>query len=58
MSHERTWMAVLALVGVAATGCGEEVGPCDAPIEGEDTVLYNSTVQFGGQAIMNKACAS
>lgn len=51
-------MAVLALVGMAAAGCGEEVGPCDAPIEGEDTVLYNSTVQFGGQAIMNKACAS
>jgi cytochrome c553 len=57
MSHERTWMIALALLGATAAGCGEEVGPCDAPIDGEDTVLFNSTVQFGGQAIMNKACA-
>jgi len=57
MRLERTLILAFALLGAGALGCGDEVGPCDAPLEGEDTVLYNDTVQFGGQAIMNRACA-
>lgn len=38
-------------------GCGDEVGECEDPNRGQDTVLLNGRIQYGGQAIMNQACA-
>jgi mono/diheme cytochrome c family protein len=34
-----------------------DVGACEGPLEGRDTVMVNNTIMYGGQAIMNKACA-
>jgi hypothetical protein len=51
-------LAVLAL----AVGCTEDVGECfSSPTdmrEGLDTVVVGGHVEYGGQAIMNRACAS
>ena len=58
MRLDRTLFAMLLSSFVHAAGCGDEVGPCDDVQDGEDTVLVGNTVQFGGQAIMNLACAS
>jgi hypothetical protein len=43
----------------AATGCTEDVGDCfqDGPA-GLDTVLRGGHIEYGGQAIMNTACAT
>lgn len=59
MKRNGTLFALLMLVSLYALGCGEDVGSCDDPNEGRDTVLVDSTtVQYGGQAIINKSCAS
>jgi len=47
----------LVLVSALALGCGEEVGSCDDPSKGHDTVLVGTTIQYGGQAIINESCA-
>jgi cytochrome c553 len=35
-----------------------DVGPCDGPLEGRDTVVVAGNIVYGGQAIVNKACAT
>jgi hypothetical protein len=35
-----------------------DIGPCEGPLEGRDTVIVNNTIVYGGQAIVNKACAT
>jgi len=47
----------LVLLSAGAQGCTEEVGSCDDPREGRDTVLVRNQIQYGGQAIINEACA-
>jgi hypothetical protein len=50
--------ALCALITIA-TGCTEDVGDCyDGGTRGLDTVLNGGHVEYGGQAILNKACAS
>lgn len=48
----------LAALALAITGCTGSVGPCDDPRNGQDTVLSGGVVQYGGQAILNSACAT
>lgn len=48
----------LLMLACSATGCGEGVGPCESSLGGRDTVVVNNTVVYGGQAIMNQACAT
>jgi len=51
-------LATLLPPAFAAFGCGEDVGDCeDRMKQGQDTVLVNGSIQYGGQAIMNIACA-
>ncbi|HEX5661124.1 MAG TPA: hypothetical protein VFX59_28230, partial [Polyangiales bacterium] len=50
--------ALCALITIA-TGCTEDVGDCyDGGTRGLDTVLNGGHVEYGGQAILNQACAS
>lgn len=59
MTSNRAVFALLMCAATAAAGCAEDVGPC--PVEtkgGQDTVLVNGEVQYGGQAIMNQSCAA
>ncbi|MDB4988089.1 MAG: hypothetical protein JWN04_3267 [Myxococcaceae bacterium] len=46
------------VVSLSALGCTEDVGSCDDPLKGQDTVLVGKTIQYGGQAIINASCAS
>ncbi|MEY4508968.1 MAG: hypothetical protein RLZZ450_1090 [Pseudomonadota bacterium] len=48
-----------ALVGLShfASACTEDVGICQGSLQGRDTVWVNGNVMYGGQAILNKACA-
>lgn len=57
MNSTRTLLAPLALLAVFSVACGEEVGSCDDPSRGQDTVISDGLIQFGGQAIINQACA-
>lgn len=57
MRLNRTLVAILLTSSLPLLGCTDEVGSCDDDAQGEDTVLVNGAVQFGGQAIMNQACA-
>jgi hypothetical protein len=57
-------LALLVPVALAALGCAEDVGPCPddgdggpTAARGFDTVVVGSSVQYGGQAIMNVSCA-
>jgi cytochrome c553 len=50
------YRAVLLLAPVAAA-CSE-VGPCEGPLEGRDTAVVNGAIVYGGQAIVNKTCAT
>lgn len=47
---------VAILLACAACAC-TDVGECDPTLAGRDTVVVNGTILYGGQAIMNKACA-
>jgi mono/diheme cytochrome c family protein len=57
MKCSRALFAPLALVSLFVLGCGEDVGKCDDPNRGHDTVEVNGQLQFGGQAIINASCA-
>lgn len=46
-----------AALALSLLGCGEDVGDCQDPEFAQDTVLVNGSIQYGGQAIMNLACA-
>jgi hypothetical protein len=50
----------LSALLLAAVGCSEDVGNCyEGDMKGgHDTVLVGGHVEFGGQAILNKACAT
>jgi hypothetical protein len=44
---------------LALAACTEDVGECfHDGARGRDTVLNNGVVQYGGQAILNTACAN
>jgi len=43
---------------MSLTACTDGVGSCDDPRKGQDTVLVGGVVQYGGQAILNTACAT
>jgi cytochrome c553 len=45
-----------SLLSCLAASCSD-IGPCEGPLEGRDTVIVNNTIVYGGQAILNKACA-
>lgn len=51
---QQRWLAIATCLFGACT----DVGPCDGPLEGRDTVLVNGMIVYGGQAIMNKTCAT
>jgi hypothetical protein len=53
----RALIATLVPLSLFALGCGEDLGTCDDPNEGRDTVIVNGVVMYGGQAIINKSCA-
>jgi cytochrome c5 len=57
MNTTRTLLAALFVSSIFAVGCGDEVGKCDDADRGQDTVISNEVIQFGGQAIINQACA-
>lgn len=57
MKSTRALLLSYASVSLLALGCGEDVGTCDDPNKGHDTVVYADSVQFGGQAIINVSCA-
>lgn len=48
---------LILLLSSSLAACGAEVGACEDPQLGKDTVLVNGSIQYGGQAIMNLACA-
>jgi hypothetical protein len=50
-------VAPLLLLSLFSVACGAEVGDCEDPQLGKDTVLVAGSIQYGGQAIMNIACA-
>ena len=54
----RPTRALLLLLFPTSLACTEEVGSCDDPRVGKDTVVAGGFVQYGGQAIMNQACAT
>lgn len=47
----------LLLGSLFLSGCGEDVGVCEDPQEGRELVLSGNKVMYGGQAVINKACA-
>lgn len=48
----------MLLLAACATAACADVGPCEGPLEGRDTVVVNGSIVYGGQAIVNKACAT
>src|SRR5687768_1153527 len=59
MDQYRALVGTLVFAALWASGCSESVGECkDGPRDGRDTVVVNGAVQYGGQAILNVACAS
>ncbi|MET0341302.1 MAG: hypothetical protein ABW252_09875 [Polyangiales bacterium] len=58
MIRTSTRIAFLVPVSLYVMGCGEDLGACDTTTKGRDTVLVGSVVQYGGQAILNSACAN
>lgn len=50
--------SMIALAASSMLACTEDVGTCDEPLAGKSTVLVGGVVQYGGQAIMNRACAT
>jgi hypothetical protein len=48
---------LIASFSLYTLGCGEDLGVCDNPNQGRDTVLVGDVVMYGGQAIINKSCA-
>ncbi|MET0287204.1 MAG: hypothetical protein ABW352_22155 [Polyangiales bacterium] len=54
----KSWSKVrIACALLLAPACSD-IGPCEGPLEGRDTVLVSNVIVYGGQAIMNKACAT
>ena len=58
MTWNTTRIALLVPASLYLTSCGDGVGTCDTTERGRDTVLVGSVVQYGGQAIINSACAN
>ena len=58
MTRSYALLAILVLSTSYAVGCGEDVGPCTDPNEGRDTVLNMERIEYAGQAIMNRSCAT
>jgi mono/diheme cytochrome c family protein len=53
-----SWIEALIVSALLlATAC-TDIGACEGPLEGRDTVIVSNTIVYGGQAIMNKACAT
>jgi hypothetical protein len=48
----------LTLCALLLTTACTDIGACEGPLEGRDTVIVSNTIVYGGQAIMNKACAT
>jgi hypothetical protein len=58
MKRKAVTGALCALITIAA-GCSEDVGDCfQGGARGLDTVLNGGHVEYGGQAILNNACAT
>ncbi|MDB4974130.1 MAG: hypothetical protein JWN48_2471 [Myxococcaceae bacterium] len=58
MKPTRALLTISVALSFSALACTEDVGPCDDPLQGKDTVLIGSQLQYGGQAIMNTSCAN
>ena len=58
MKWNRLLYAGLLVLASFASACSEDVGVCEGSLEGRDTVVVNDMVLYGGQAMMNKACAT
>ena len=58
MTWNATRIALLVPASLYLSGCSDGVGTCDTSTRGRDTVLVGSVVQYGGQAIINSACAN
>jgi hypothetical protein len=58
MTWNTTRIALLVPASLYLSGCSDGVGTCDTTTHGRDTVLVGSVVQYGGQAIINSACAN
>jgi len=58
MNRSSALLATLVLSMSYAVGCGEDVGTCNDSNEGRDVVLVGTTIQYAGQAIVNKSCTS
>ena len=58
MKPIRALFALFVPISLFAIGCTEDVGSCDDPLKGRDTVVYGGSVQYGGQAILNAACTA
>jgi len=58
MKRNRLLFAGLHVLAFFASGCADDLGACEGSLQGRDTVLVNNTVVYGGQAIMNRACAT
>jgi hypothetical protein len=57
MKWNRPRFAGLLVLACFASACSD-VGPCEGELSGRDTVIANDVVVYGGQAIINKACAT
>jgi hypothetical protein len=57
MNWNRLQYAGLLMLTCFASACTESVGICQGSLQGRDTVVSAGQVVYGGQAIMNRACA-
>lgn len=58
MKPIRALLALLVPISLFALGCTEDVGSCDDPLRGRDTVVIGGSIQYGGQAILNASCTA